>query len=1317
MKNLIYILCISIMSSTAIYSQTADVTTGCAELQVQFTAPNSTSYFWDFGDNTFSDLQNPEHSYVQPGDYTVRLFNNQGGTQVGSSISITVYPEVEFIVSSNINQGCAPLEVNFRTIINAHPDLNITDIIWTFGDGSSGEGEMVNYTYRRPGTYSISLKVNTSNDVKCDNPKIFEDFITVEGANTGFTISREVICETPAEFFFTNETLNDEGATYLWDFGNGDTSTEENPPPYTYTTEGFYIIRLTTTTPAGCVTSFTKIVTVGSPIIDIPNTNLCLSAEQQINNLTIADEFLWDFSNTDIASSNLTDITAQQPIVSFPTSGEKTVTLTAISNSGCRTTETIIITVEDLNSNFNYDPVLTCQDSFLFTIQAEDTTMALYQWTNEVTGNNGTTTTDPNIELQFVHPVRDEFFFNGPDSIVTQLIVTSAAGCVDTTELSLALQKAEAIFIPDTDEACVPFTITFEDASFSGSEIDDRQWDFGDGSTLNLGSQDTIVEHTYNTPGEYTVTLFIKDEDGCEDISRDVLITIKEIPIDTLTPGGACPDCPGEPSDPSNPNATIYCVGDNYIFNNSATDRDIHIESMDGLLSTCWKGGTTNYTFTDPGPFFTAATVEIERVFVDSIFFPNPIEVLGSRSIIKYDASCDQPYDYTFDSSGSIEADRYTWFINNNIVSNEISFTHTFDATGDYNIYLETTRDIHSQCSPHRDSTIVHVRDVRADINIDDTFCDNIAYPLDAGGSVDAGRGPNCLSKYVWGFEEQRSVAAVEDIIEHKFIPGRQKVTLTAIDYNGCTHTDSTFINVYGIEPEFDLDSTLCLMSPVQLSDLTLSDTTLVTWDWNFGADSTDVQNPLYNFSAEDYDPNFSGDTITIRLIVEDAIGCVDTITETVSTYTITSIMDIDNGPKICAGEVINFSATDYTDNGSNLDFSWDFQTFGISEEREPSITFDENGEVLATLSYTEMSTGCTGSLDTLISVFNKPIAGFETDKDDLEVICFPEQIAFTNTSIEDGPVLYIWDFGNGATSSLENPVIPFDKGEWEVLFIVRSFFGCTDTITRNIELVGPEGTFSIDKTFICPGEEITLTLQDAVDINSFTWDLGNGVQIDDINPLTYTYNPESSITSFTPTLILRTNEGGCEDIQALPIMISSLEGDFDFTTGNCLGEVSFSSSFEGAQDYFWDIDGQIVEGNPNPSVSIMSDSDTIDVFLSVTDQNDCVIERRQRIAVPDLEGQVPLFPNVFSPNGDNINPTFNPVFDPTALNSEIVVSDFRVYNRWGELLYNNENPLGGWDGSYKGETVPSDVYAYFIQLDIDGCKSIRKKGNVTVIK
>ena len=199
--------------------------------------------------------------------------------------------------------------------------------------------------------------------------------------------------------------------------------------------------------------------------------------------------------------------------------------------------------------------------------------------------------------------------------------------------------------------------------------------------------------------------------------------------------------------------------------------------------------------------------------------------------------------------------------------------------------------------------------------------------------------------------------------------------------------------------------------------------------------------------------------------------------------------------------------------------------------------------------------------------------------------------------------------------------------------------------------------------------------------------------------------------------MILRSDENGCENIQNIPISVSSITADFIDSTGICPGELSFFSTFINPQTIEWTIDGQVIENTSNPSVTINSTEPTIEVRLKVTDVNGCEVERIQTVDNPDLENASIKFPNVFSPNGDAINPNFNIVFNQNEVVGEVEVIDFRVYNRWGELLYNNENPLGGWNGSYEGEIVPPDTYGYFIEIAIEGCANRSRKGNVTVIK
>ncbi len=88
--------------------------------------------------------------------------------------------------------------------------------------------------------------------------------------------------------------------------------------------------------------------------------------------------------------------------------------------------------------------------------------------------------------------------------------------------------------------------------------------------------------------------------------------------------------------------------------------------------------------------------------------------------------------------------------------------------------------------------------------------------------------------------------------------------------------------------------------------------------------------------------------------------------------------------------------------------------------------------------------------------------------------------------------------------------------------------------------------------------------------------------------------------------------------------------------------------------------------------------------------------------------------PNAFTPNNDGINDFFN-FIDVGDSVQEIL--EFKVFNRWGQRVYNNENPQQGWDGRFNGTAQPSDVYAYVIQLGLVGGTVETLKGDVTLIR
>lgn len=1307
-------LCIKVIScillaAVSVYSQTASITAGCAELRVEFTAPQASSYYWVFGDgpSNTSDLQNPVHSYVQSGEYTAQLFDQQNGTQVGDDIIITVYPPIMIDIDADERTGCAPLEVNFTSTIDIHPSIVIEDIVWTFGDGNSASGQNATYTYNSSGTFTVSVKVITDASIKCDEPVIFEDYIVLKGENTNFFINKYSSCNVPDDFIFTDFTNPDPGTTYFWDFDNGETSTDVGPHTITYDAEGLYNPELTTTTANGCVSSISRTISIGAPIVlpTFPDT-VCIGAEVYLNQNTVAQDFLWDFTGTSIDTSYIGGFSSEEkrPLVVFNGSGLQTFTMTATAVDGCETTVTLDIFVFQPDASYTVGPEESCTDPVLIEFTANDPNLAIYTFNNDFTGNGA----DQDFfsftgSSLYTHPDRDEYYINYTDSVSTRLIVTSPQGCLDTAYRSYIIQKPEAFFIPDVIKGCVPFEVNFSDLSYSKHDIQTRDWDFGDGQGGSYSVNDTVVSHVYTTGGFHEAVLTITDVNGCVDVSRRVeIIAIQKDTIPFL--GDPIPfPCP----------TLDYCVGDSILLG-VTTDQinaNLHIESDEGRFDHCWKEVVANHTFQYPGVYPLDVTFEFYTVYIDSFTTGCNITVLGSRSDINYNLDCSDPYVVNFSGQESINADEYAWYVGDQLISNDLSHSYTFPSRGEYTVYLDT-RQNGVNCM-HRDSAKIYITDIIADINIPDESCVSSPTALDASGSQDVH--DMCRAGYIWQFENQRPREVNDTILNHFLLPGFQTITLIVEDINGCTDTVSATTTAYDLQAEFTADSLICLPSDVALTDLSIGDTTIVSWNWDFGGNNSNLQNPTHTFDSLDYDPNLQ-DSITVTLTVEDAIGCTDQYTFWIETYDIFSEIIMDNGPILCQNQEISFNATDYNQGGSFLNYFWDFGANGTSNINNPTITFTEAGEQLITLTFTEDASGCMGTIDTLINVIPTPTAGFTSDQDSVEFICFPEQIAFTNTSVGN-IAAYFWDFNNGAESNIEDPIIPFDKGTYEVQLIVSTTEGCRDTISRTYTLVGPEGSFTVDKDVICPGEEITLTLGNTVDVSSYTWDFGDGVQIDDQSPVTHTYNNESSVSEFTPTLILRSDENGCELIQDIPINVSSITADFIDSTGVCPGELTFYSDFIDAQSIEWNIDGQVITGTSNPSVAITTNDPTIEVVLNVTDSLGCIIERSRTIEVPELDNSAIKFPNVFSPNGDDINPTFNIVYDENELEGEVEVVEFKVYNRWGELIYNNENPALGWDGSYKGKMVPPDVYAYYIEVALNGCIPKSRKGNVTVIK
>lgn len=217
------------------------------------------SFFWDFGDGAISLEENPEHTYVAEGDYTVCFVvtNGCGSDSTCMTVSTCLAPEANF--SSNADG----LTVDFT-----NESLLSDDQIWDFGDGTTSTDTDPSHTYISPGEstdeYNVCLTAlsGCGEDVSCYTIIICDSFFL--GAAIAPSVSGLDVV------FYGDYTGTIE--TYHWDFGDGTTSSDEIFSSHTYAEDGEYIVCLTVTDPCGneFVTCDTVVINTASiPVYDL----------------------------------------------------------------------------------------------------------------------------------------------------------------------------------------------------------------------------------------------------------------------------------------------------------------------------------------------------------------------------------------------------------------------------------------------------------------------------------------------------------------------------------------------------------------------------------------------------------------------------------------------------------------------------------------------------------------------------------------------------------------------------------------------------------------------------------------------------------------------------------------------------------------------------------------------------------------------------------------------------------------------------------------------------------------------------------------
>jgi PKD repeat protein len=230
-------------------------------------ATQISTYAWNFGDGQTGSGVSPTHSFQSGGSFNVSLtVTNDRGVQASTSQVVSVGSSDPFTgdwVISPLN----PI-INSPVLFNADQVQSsaghqVTTFNWTFGDGGGGTGFQTQHTYTQAGTYNVVLSV--TDDI--GRKKVF----TAKPITVGTGAPVVVITFSPGTpLALANVNFNSSGTTtsggaaivsYLWDFGDGFTSTAPNPV-HPFAASGTYTVTLTVTDSVGRVGRGTTSVTV-----------------------------------------------------------------------------------------------------------------------------------------------------------------------------------------------------------------------------------------------------------------------------------------------------------------------------------------------------------------------------------------------------------------------------------------------------------------------------------------------------------------------------------------------------------------------------------------------------------------------------------------------------------------------------------------------------------------------------------------------------------------------------------------------------------------------------------------------------------------------------------------------------------------------------------------------------------------------------------------------------------------------------------------------------------------------------------------------
>ncbi|MBE7170659.1 MAG: gliding motility-associated C-terminal domain-containing protein [Williamsia sp.] len=503
----------------------------------------------------------------------------------------------------------------------------------------------------------------------------------------------------------------------------------------------------------------------------------------------------------------------------------------------------------------------------------------------------------------------------------------------------------------------------------------------------------------------------------------------------------------------------------------------------------------------------------------------------------------------------------------------------------------------------------------------------------------------------------------------------------------GCIDSATSKVIVY---PGFNAGFTAtgsCYQSPFLFADTTTTRYGVVDkWSWDFGdpdktTDTSTARNASYQYTA----PGSN----TVSFIVSNTKGCIDTVTKTVVVSDKPFLALSFHDTLICSIDSLQLHAR-----GSGS-FSWTPASFLQNPSSPDPLVFPKDTAVYVV---TLNEKGCVTSDSIRINVLDSVTVKLPADT----TICLTDSIRFRPVS---DALQYQWLPATGLSDpQRKNPTAAPVRNT--VYQVTARLGNCQDKATILVKTIPyPQADAGRD-TAVCFGDKAQLNA--VIKGSSFLWTPISTLQNGN------TLHPRSLSLVTTPYVLTAYDTLGCpkpgrDTVQVIvyPRVPAYAGNDTVVVPGQPL-----QLNASGGTQYSWTPYTALNNGTiSNPVAVFPASLDSITYTVRVTRQDGCYGEDAVKVKIFKTLPEI-FVPTAFTPNGDGRNDVLKPIL--AGIKS---LTYFRVYNRWGTLVYSTQEVDKGWDGTVHGMQQKTDTFVYMAEgIDYRGGVQ-RRKGTVVLIR